>query len=151
MNFRDKSAGDTRVHVEWSTDWVPDTRDEGHGVSRYLIERAGYAWRRFLGLLDANLWAQSSGRRLPCRTCLRPEHVDETEMLAYLDGELSITGTEEVASHLQSCWPCRREMRVIRTRIKIFLADRDAKLPRPGSPSADRIGEFRRKLNDNEQ
>jgi hypothetical protein len=151
MSLRDMPEGSSPPQVESSIDLICDDEDEDRFAGPRLLETVVYTWHRFLVSLGHSRLVSSLSRRRLASNPVSYHHLDQEQMVAYLDGELSITRTEEVGAHLQSCWSCRSEMRVIRTQIKTFLADRDAKLPDSSSASVDRIGELRRKLTDNDK
>ncbi len=75
-----------------------------------------------------------------------PAHFDETQLLAYLDGELTRSKREEVSNHLRSCWTCRGRLRERRVGIEVFLATRNTRLPCISSVSEQRIEELRQRL-----
>ncbi len=74
------------------------------------------------------------------------QHLDETQLLAHIDGELSKTGRQQVVDHLQSCWSCRSQFRELCARVESYLADRGHQLPDASDDSGDRIRELRQRL-----
>lgn len=64
------------------------------------------------------------------------EHLEDTVILAYLDGELSRAAKREATRHLQSCWRCRSaaaELEVLAQTAYSLLSDRD-------EPNAAQVG-----------
>src|SRR5689334_15257462 len=80
------------------------------------------------------------------RDMLIPPHLNETQMVAYLDGELPRAGMEAARTHLESCWSCRSLMGVVQNRIDNFLRARDARLPQGEAFSESRVEQFRNRL-----
>jgi hypothetical protein len=75
-----------------------------------------------------------------------PVHFDETQLLAYLDGELTRSKREEVSNHLRSCWTCRGRLRELHAGIEVFLTTRNTRLGCISSVSEQRIEELRERL-----
>jgi hypothetical protein len=73
-------------------------------------------------------------------------HLDETQLLAHLDGELSGEARRHVVDHLQSCWSCRGHFRELCARVEAYILTRENELPDPLSDSDRRIGELRERL-----
>lgn len=65
-----------------------------------------------------------------------PRHVDDDDLVSYLDGELARETQEEVRTHLESCWDCRRRLSVYQRSIENFLQVRQDKLLPPELPPA---------------
>lgn len=144
MSFRTNSETSPILRMRLPADRDLDRIGEQPPVGFRLAEAWDAALRKFPSLkrmvsLLLHRKFDSNG--------VRVHHLDQAQMLAYLDGELG-PGTAEASTHLQSCWNCRSEMHVIRMQIRTFLADREAHLPRPSCASAERIWELRRRLTD---
>ncbi len=75
-----------------------------------------------------------------------PLHLEEAQLLAFLDGELSRPGREQVSAHLQGCWSCRCSLRELRANINAFLAQREKQMPDTSAASEQRICELRQRL-----
>ena len=144
MSFRANSERSSIPRSETSRDLISDCIAELR-----LEDRLTGAWNsalQWFSSLLAREWMLDAFSQGRARTNgVRVHHLDQMQMLAYLDGELG-PGTAEASTHLQSCWSCRSEMRVIRMQIRTFLRDRDAHLPNPPLASAERVGELRRRL-----
>jgi hypothetical protein len=87
----------------------------------------------------------------PFQSSLRPnspalQHLDETQLLAHLDGELSGEMRQQVVDHLQSCWSCRGHFRELCSRVEAYILSRENELPDPLSDSDRRIRELRQRL-----
>jgi anti-sigma factor RsiW len=52
---------------------------------------------------------------------LPQHHASETELLFYLDGELSLKKTLNVKSHLERCWRCRARATELQGAITRFM------------------------------
>lgn len=83
----------------------------------------------------------SSGSRSPAI-----QHLDETQLLAHIDGELSKTARQQVADHLRSCWSCRGQFHELCARVESYVVNREQHLPDSSSDSGDRIAELRQRL-----
>ncbi|MFQ5889501.1 MAG: anti-sigma factor family protein [Gemmatimonadota bacterium] len=73
-------------------------------------------------------------------------HLSETQLLSYLDGELSQKASEEVAAHLGECGECRASLEALRQAARHFsaavsLLDVEAEVPRtiPEGPRPRRV------------
>lgn len=74
------------------------------------------------------------------------QHLEETQLLAYIDGELSKSARRQVADHLQSCWSCRGQFHELCARVGSYVVKREQHLPVSSSDSGDRIAELRQRL-----
>ena len=101
-------------------------------AARLLDTVRGFAKRLFRSRLDAK-----SPQLL---------HLDETQMLAHLDGELCRRARQHVADHLRSCWTCRGQFRELCARVEAYILSRENQLPEPSSDSDRRIHELRQRL-----
>jgi hypothetical protein len=76
-----------------------------------------------------------------------PHHVDDDDLVSYLDGELARETQIEVRTHLEICWDCRRRLSVYQRSIENFLQVRQDKLLPPDlPPSGPAIELFRERL-----
>ena len=76
-----------------------------------------------------------------------PQHLDGDELIAYLDGELSLTELSEARTHLESCWSCRGRLAQVQGSIEHFMRLRREKLtPRLMPPAGPAVERFRRRL-----
>ena len=103
------------------------------------------------GVLQRLAGALSSAAAWPFRSSARSKrpailHLDETQLLAHIDGELSQTARQEVTEHLQSCWSCRGQFHDLCARVESYVENREQHLPDSSSDSGDRIAELRRRL-----
>jgi predicted anti-sigma-YlaC factor YlaD len=77
---------------------------------------------------------------------LVPAHLTETQMVAYLDGELPASEQAMARSHLENCWTCRSRVNAIEYSIEAFLGSRTTVLPEESSFSSNRVEQFRQRL-----
>lgn len=77
---------------------------------------------------------------------LVPSHLNDAQILAYLDGELSPADAQRARAHLESCWTCRSWMDVVQGRINTFLRIRQSMLPQPTAFDDSRVEQFRQRL-----
>ncbi len=76
-----------------------------------------------------------------------PHHVEDDDLVSYLDGELARGTQEEVRTHLESCWNCRCRLSVYQKSIENFLQVRQDKLLPPELPPSGPAFElFRERL-----
>lgn len=73
-------------------------------------------------------------------------HLDETQLLAHIDGELSNAARQQVAEHLQSCWSCRGQFRDLCARVESYVVNREQQLPDSACDSGERVAELRQRL-----
>jgi len=74
------------------------------------------------------------------------QHLDETQLLAYLDGELPKIARRHAADHLQSCWSCRSRYRELCAMVKAYVVRREIELPDSDSESDRRVRQLRQRL-----
>lgn len=91
-------------------------------------------------------FAERSFRSSPATRRPAIQHLDETQLLAHIDGELSSTVRQQVAGHLQSCWSCRGQFHELCARVESYLADREHQMPDSSYDSGRRIDELRQRL-----
>ena len=77
---------------------------------------------------------------------LFPPHLDDTEILAYLDGELLLPEMERARAHLESCWNCRARVTALQASIDTFVGVRKSLLPDVQRDSEQRVEQFRQRL-----
>lgn len=145
MSFRANSEASSIPRVGLPADPISGRAAERPSVGIRLADAWNAALRKFPSLLALERIVCSLSPRKFDSNGLRAHHLDQAQMLSYLDGELG-PGTAEASAHLQSCWSCRSEMRGIHMQIRSFLADRNAHLPQPSCASTERIWELRRRL-----
>jgi len=73
-------------------------------------------------------------------------HIEDIQLLGYLDGELSREMRHQVVHHLQACWSCRARLRDLRNHIEAFLSERENRMPRAISEAGQRVWELRQRL-----
>jgi len=73
-------------------------------------------------------------------------HLNETQLLAYLDGELPRADRESAHKHLESCWTCRGVLNEIQSSIEAFLNVRTEVLPAESAFAESRVEQFRQRL-----
>jgi hypothetical protein len=73
-------------------------------------------------------------------------HLNETKLIAYLDGELPRTERESARDHLESCWTCRSLLSEVQSSIEAFLDIRMTLLPEEPAFSETRVEQFRQRL-----
>ena len=74
------------------------------------------------------------------------QHVEEIQLLGYLDGELSRDMRHRVTRHFQVCWSCRGRLRELRNHIEAFLSERESCMPGVATETEQRIWELRQRL-----
>src|SRR5688572_3312511 len=76
-----------------------------------------------------------------------PQHLDDDQLIAYLDGELSHDELSEARTHFESCWSCRGRLTKVQSSIERFLRLRREKLTPPVlPPEGPAVEQFRRRL-----
>ena len=75
-----------------------------------------------------------------------PAHLTETQIVAYLDGELPRPDQEAARVHLENCWACRSRMSAVEESIEEFLGARARVLPEEASLGESRVEQFRQRL-----
>jgi hypothetical protein len=73
-------------------------------------------------------------------------HLTETQLLAYLDGELRAAEQVMARTHLETCWTCRSRINAIEDSIETFLGARTTALPDDTPFASNRIEQFRQRL-----
>lgn len=76
---------------------------------------------------------------------LAPPHLDDTEIVSYLDGELLREEAEKARAHLESCWKCRSRSAALQASIDAFIRSRQDFLP-DLQPAEQRVEQFRQRL-----
>jgi hypothetical protein len=82
----------------------------------------------------------------PDRNAGPPPHLNQTQFVAYQDGELSRSEMESARAHLESCWTCRSRLTAIQGGIESFLRARKRLLPDPSVLAESRVEQFRQRL-----
>lgn len=82
----------------------------------------------------------------PDRNALLPRHLNQTQLVAYQDGELPRAEMEAARTHLESCWTCRSRLAAIQNSIDNFLGARKELLPDASVLSESRVEPFRQRL-----
>src|SRR5437879_2835540 len=75
-----------------------------------------------------------------------PRHLDDADLISYLDGELTCAEQDYARTHLESCWNCRSQMLAMQNSIESFLRVRKQVLPTEIPPSSQAVAQFRRRL-----
>ena len=75
-----------------------------------------------------------------------PPHLRDSQILGYVDGELSQLEMDVARVHIESCWTCRSRMGEIQDSIHGFLQGRTALLPRESSFGENRVLQFSARL-----
>ena len=73
-------------------------------------------------------------------------HIEDIQLLGYLDGELSREMRHQVVHHLQACWSCRARLRDLGNHIAAFLSERENRMPRAISEAGQPVWELRQRL-----
>ncbi|MGA2697283.1 MAG: hypothetical protein ABSE92_14565 [Terriglobales bacterium] len=73
-------------------------------------------------------------------------HLNEAQLIAYLDGELGRPEREASRDHLETCWTCRGLLGEIESSIDAFLDIRTSLLPEESTFSETRVEQFRQRL-----
>ena len=78
---------------------------------------------------------------------LVPPHLQDSDLIAHLDGELSRSDRQRVGSHLESCWECRSRLTGLQASIEKLIEFRK-KLRPPSAYGTDemRVEQFRSRL-----
>ena len=85
-------------------------------------------------------------KRAPDGNLLVPPHLSDTEVLAYLDGELNAVATERAKCHLAQCWSCRSWASAVEKNIEKFVRVRNSLLPDTALGHEQRVNQFRQRL-----
>src|SRR5262245_16029805 len=75
-----------------------------------------------------------------------PRHLEDEELVAYLDGELADDERTATAAHLEQCWECRSRTAAIEAHIDTFLKARRLVVGDEVPPSATALAQFRGRL-----
>jgi hypothetical protein len=75
-----------------------------------------------------------------------PRHLDDADLISYLDGELTRAEQDYARTHLESCWNCRSQLLAMQNSIESFLRVRKQVLPTEIPPSSPAVAQFRRRL-----
>src|SRR5258708_22097702 len=75
-----------------------------------------------------------------------PRHLDDADLISYLDGELTRAEQDYARTHLESCWNCRSQLLAMQTSIESFLRVRKQVLPTEIPPSSPAVAQFLRRL-----
>jgi anti-sigma factor RsiW len=84
--------------------------------------------------------------KAPNKETLIAPHLADTQLVAYLDGELSRGEMETGRSHIESCWSCRSRAGEIGASIGRFLQARQSIQPEVHDEAEARISQFRNRL-----
>src|SRR5579862_642544 len=85
-------------------------------------------------------------KRAPEGNLMVPPHLSDTEVLAYLDGELSSPATEKAKCHLAQCWSCRSWVSAVEKNIEKFVRARNSVMLETESGQEQRVNQFRQRL-----
>ena len=77
---------------------------------------------------------------------LAPPHLDDAEIVSYLDGELLREEAERARTHLESCWNCRTRAAALQASIDNFVRSRQYFVPDLPPGSEQRVEQFRQRL-----
>lgn len=77
---------------------------------------------------------------------LLPPHLDDEQLMAYLDAELPRAEMESSRAHIDSCWTCRGRLSALLGRIETFLNTQTAVQTDASSERDQRIRQFRERL-----
>jgi len=75
-----------------------------------------------------------------------PRHLEDVDLISYLDGELERAEQEFARTHLEGCWSCRSHLLAVQNSIESFLRARKQVLPSELPPSGVAMAQFRRRL-----
>ena len=76
-----------------------------------------------------------------------PQHLQDEDLIAYLDGEMARDEQDKARVHLESCWGCRSRLHAVQGSIESFLAVRqESLLPPELPPSGPTVEQFRNRL-----
>ena len=76
-----------------------------------------------------------------------PTHLEDDAIIAYLDGELSEEEKKRSSQHLEKCWACRGNLKIIQDSIDNFMNQRqDVLIPTELPPSAPALKLFQERL-----
>src|SRR5688500_15369501 len=76
-----------------------------------------------------------------------PSHIEDSDLISFLDGEVATDSLTEMQAHLESCWHCRSRLSGIERSIENFLQLRqEVLLPTELPPSVPAHQLFRERL-----
>jgi hypothetical protein len=75
-----------------------------------------------------------------------PRHLDDSDLISYLDGESTREEQDHARAHLESCWHCRSQLASVETSIEAFLRVRKQVLPEEIPPANVTLAQFRQRL-----
>src|SRR5688572_3255186 len=76
-----------------------------------------------------------------------PRHLEDDDIVSYVDGELLREEQERARLHLESCWGCRSRLNIAQSSIENFMRLRQERLlPGELPPSGPAVDLFRRRL-----
>jgi len=76
-----------------------------------------------------------------------PNHIEDEDLISFLDGEIAADLQAEMQTHLESCWHCRSRLSGVERSIENFLQLRqEVLLPAELPPSAPALELFRKRL-----
>jgi anti-sigma factor RsiW len=76
-----------------------------------------------------------------------PQHLDDSDLISYLDGESTRDEQSQAAAHLESCWDCRSRLTAVENSIDRFLElRRESLLPQDLPPAGPALAQFQKRL-----
>src|SRR5690349_11686212 len=82
----------------------------------------------------------------PRKELLNPPHLNDAQIVAYMDGELARSEINVAKAHLDSCWSCRGRLHEVQRRVDYFLDARADLLPPESVLAESRVDQFRERL-----
>jgi hypothetical protein len=74
-------------------------------------------------------------------------HLEDDDLISYLDGELSPDEQGQARAHLESCWSCRSRLNLTQSSVENFVRLRqETLLPKEVPPSGPALDLFRHRL-----
>lgn len=78
-----------------------------------------------------------------------PRHLEDDDLISYLDGEQPRDEQDQTRVHIESCWHCRSRLNSVQGSIENFLrVRRESLLPKDIPPSRPAVDLFRERLAD---
>ena len=77
-----------------------------------------------------------------------PRHLEDVDLISYLDGELERAEQDYARTHLEGCWNCRSHLLAVQNSIESFLRARKQVMPPEVPPADAAVGKFRRRLSE---
>ena len=77
-----------------------------------------------------------------------PRHLDDDDLICYLDGEVTRAEQDFARTHLEGCWNCRSRLLSVQNSIESFLRLRKQVRPPEVPPSTAVMAQFRRRLSE---